>query len=705
MQRIGLDLGTKHIVLSRRDDKGNINTKYEVNGYLIMPRVDAFTKKLLQKQGVPFVERGNELIAIGKKAEQLAFSFNKSLSRPMAEGAVSKSDDDSQEIIAIIIRSIIGKLNDDAILYYCTTSKPINSDNLNVDFHKKIVKLIVEGYQGEAKVTAHHINEARCLILEELGEAVGISWGAGTVTVCAARMGVVGFEFSVVGCLSSDFPVLTVDGVRSICDIKKGDNIVGLNGLATVVNVVNNGRRDELYSIKLDKLQAFDYKMTGDHRVWVKRNTIWQWVVAEDLVVGDVVGVPVTKYKIKKSSEQYYFGKMRGKNVTKMSSRNLGRFFGVFLGDGSRVSYVNNKGSEGGRIKISFNSDDDYLIEKYKSVIFDVFNVVPYVDKSKKVNLINLVFENKAVSKHLCKFYDKDKNKLLPLPVDRIPDQMALGILDGLIDSDGTETVKGGYEFNNTSIHLIMLMHQLLARFGIIHSIYNQEPRGGGVNSNNKKIIGRKESYCIVINRVNRRLLDVLFSCVNYRLAFQRPDYLEYVISSIEKVKYDGDVFDLQVASDDHSFATFGMSVHNCGDWVDLEVAKRFGFDPSNPDKEASETPTTVCRRKESIDLNKMPADNVGKAIYLMYEILVENVVKNIIKGFGNNRDKFRFEAPVPIINSGGTSMPKGFIPMVEREFAKYKDNSPLPVGEIRQVGDPLFAVSLGCMLAAEMHE
>jgi hypothetical protein len=341
MQRIGLDLGTKHIVLSRRDDKGAVSTKYEVNGYLIMPRVDAFTKKLLQKQGVPFVERGNELIAIGKKAEQLAFSFNKSLSRPMAEGAVSKSDDDSQEIIAIIIRGIIGKLNDDAILYYCTTAKPINNDNLNVDFHKKIVKLIVEGYQGEAKISAHHINEARCLILEEMGEAVGISWGAGTVTVCAARMGVVGFEFSVVG----------------------------------------------------------------------------------------------------------------------------------------------------------------------------------------------------------------------------------------------------------------------------------------------------------------------------------------------------------------------------SGDWVDLEVAKRFGYDPRNPDKDATETPTTVCRRKESIDLNKMPSDNVGKAIYLMYEILVENVVKNIIKGFGSNRDKFRFEAPVPIVNSGGTSMPPGFIPMVEREFAKYKEDSPLPVGEIRHVGDPLFAVANGCMLAAEMHE
>lgn len=341
MQRIGLDLGTKHIVLSRKDGSGKTQTRYEVNGYLIMPRPDAFTKKLLERQGVPHVMRGSEIIAIGQKAEQLAFSFNKSLRRPMAEGAVSKVDDDSQEIIAIIIRSMLGKLNDDAILYYCTTAEAINDDNLNIDFHKKIVKLIIEGYQGEAKVNAHHINEARCLILEELGEAVGISWGAGTITVCAARMGVVGFEFSVVG----------------------------------------------------------------------------------------------------------------------------------------------------------------------------------------------------------------------------------------------------------------------------------------------------------------------------------------------------------------------------AGDWIDVEAAKRFGYDPRRPDKEANETPTTICRRKEEIDLTKMPADNVGKAIYLMYEILVENVVKNIIRGFKENRDKFRFEKPVTVVNSGGTSMPKGFLQMIKREFEKHKDESAIPIGEIRHAENPLFAVSHGCLLAAELHE
>lgn len=340
MNRFGLDLGTKHIVLSMKDKSGKLITRYEVNGYLIMPKSDNFTKNLLIKQGVPFVERGNELIAIGSKAEKLAYSFNRPLKRPMAEGAVSRDDDDAQEIIAIIIRSIIGKLNDDTILYYCTTAKAVNDANLNVEFHKKVVKLIVEGYTDEAKVEAHHINEARCLILEEAGEAVGISWGAGTVTVCAASFGIPIFEFCVVG----------------------------------------------------------------------------------------------------------------------------------------------------------------------------------------------------------------------------------------------------------------------------------------------------------------------------------------------------------------------------SGDLVDLEAAKRFGFDPEHPGKESLETPTSICRRKENINLNKMPDDKVGQAIYLFYEIVVENVVKNIVKGFNENKSKFKFESGVNIINGGGTSMPNGFIKMVSNEFKKYESEISFKIGDIKHVKDPLFAVSRGCLLAAEMH-
>jgi hypothetical protein len=346
MRLIGLDLGTKHIVLSWRDPQNAVKTSYEINGYVIFPRADSFTESLLKQNGVPFVTRevGNrkELIAIGQKAEKLAYSFNQTLRRPMAEGGVSKFDDDAQEIMAIIIKSMIGKLAEDALIYYCTTAAPINSDNLNVEFHKRIVKLIIESYANEkTKVRAFHINEARCLVLEEKGEAIGISWGAGTITVHAGVFGMPIFEFSIVG----------------------------------------------------------------------------------------------------------------------------------------------------------------------------------------------------------------------------------------------------------------------------------------------------------------------------------------------------------------------------AGDWVDVEAAKRFGYDPSHPDHSTIETPTSICRRKETISLSKIPDDKVGQAIYLMYEILIEKVVDQLVIGFRENRDKFRFDKPIPVINAGGTCMPDGFMDLFKKKMNEVKDDMSVPIGDITKLDNTLFAVSHGCLKAAELHK
>jgi hypothetical protein len=341
MKNLGLDIGTKHIVMSFREGD-EVKYRHEINGYLVFDKVDHFLEQLLVKQGVPYVMRGKEIIAIGSKAEQLAYVMNRTLRRPMAEGGLNKNDEDAQEIVAIIIKSIIGKLHDDCTLYYCTTAKPINNDNLNIEFHKKVVKLIIESYvQEKESINAFHINEARCLVIEEQGCAIGISWGAGTITVHVGMFGVPIFEFCVVG----------------------------------------------------------------------------------------------------------------------------------------------------------------------------------------------------------------------------------------------------------------------------------------------------------------------------------------------------------------------------AGDQIDIETAKRFGYDPSKPDMPSRETPTSVCRKKEKIDLSKVYDDKVSQAICLMYEIIIENIVAGIIDGFNANRDKFKFDQPIPIINAGGTSMPIGFVNLFKKKLDDRKSDIFIPLGDVRMSPDPLFAVARGCLLAAEMHK
>ena len=149
----------------------------------------------------------------------------------------------------------------------------------------------------------------------------------------------------------------------------------------------------------------------------------------------------------------------------------------------------------------------------------------------------------------------------------------------------------------------------------------------------------------------------------------------------------------------------FEFSVVGAGDSIDIEVAKRFGYDPDHPSRDSRETPTTVCRRKEKIDLNVVPEDKLGQAVKLMYEILIENVVNEIVNGFKENRDKYRFDKPIPIINAGGTCMPTGFIELFSKKITERQADLGVPIGEIRRAENPLFAVARGCLLAAEGHK
>lgn len=199
MLRLGLDIGTKNIILAYKSgDKKKI--RHEVNGFLRIPKSDGFTKQLLINSEVAYVEYGNDFVALGKKAEELSYAFNKTLERPMADGVISGTAEEAMDIMAIIIHSIIGEINEDAILYYCIPADALNMKT-NVAFHDKIVNMIISQYEGSAKIEAHPINEARSIVIGHVPDktAIGISWGSGMINVCYCLYGIEVFSFSIVG--------------------------------------------------------------------------------------------------------------------------------------------------------------------------------------------------------------------------------------------------------------------------------------------------------------------------------------------------------------------------------------------------------------------------------------------------------------------------------------------------------------------------
>lgn len=199
MKKLGLDIGTKNIVLAYTDAEGKKKIRHEVNGFIKIPKNDGFTKNLLINSGVAYVERDNEFIALGQKAEELSYAFNKTLERPMIDGVISGKTEEAMQIMAIIIRAIIGKIDDKSTLYYCVPADAINAQT-NVAFHEKVMKMMIDEFDG-GEISSYPINEARAIVISQIEDktGVGISMGAGMVNVCYCLYGIEIFSFSIVG--------------------------------------------------------------------------------------------------------------------------------------------------------------------------------------------------------------------------------------------------------------------------------------------------------------------------------------------------------------------------------------------------------------------------------------------------------------------------------------------------------------------------
>lgn len=133
----------------------------------------------------------------------------------------------------------------------------------------------------------------------------------------------------------------------------------------------------------------------------------------------------------------------------------------------------------------------------------------------------------------------------------------------------------------------------------------------------------------------------------------------------------------------------FSFAIVNSGDWIDKQAAKA-----------TSENTTFINQQKTKIDLSKAPADLVERAIHTQYRIMIEHTVNGIKSGLQKNSKTVRSEDPIDIVVAGGTSSPPGFAELFKSVLEDAK--LPIKLGEVIHPPDTLYAVSRGCLLAAE---
>ena len=191
---VGADIGTMNIVSARKTLKG-VETRRIRDAFLELP-VEA--KKMLKLTGVGYVERPNEILILGDAALETANIFGREARRPLASGMISSREGDALEILALLIKSVLGDPRvEKEHCYFSVPAAPMDQTDRDVIYHRGILERIVRdcGYTPTAA------NEAMGIIYSETAKegfsGIGISFGSGMVNVALALNTIEALSFSV----------------------------------------------------------------------------------------------------------------------------------------------------------------------------------------------------------------------------------------------------------------------------------------------------------------------------------------------------------------------------------------------------------------------------------------------------------------------------------------------------------------------------
>lgn len=135
------------------------------------------------------------------------------------------------------------------------------------------------------------------------------------------------------------------------------------------------------------------------------------------------------------------------------------------------------------------------------------------------------------------------------------------------------------------------------------------------------------------------------------------------------------------------------FSTSRSGDWIDNNVSTSLSIVPNRV--------TNIKEKNLNLRDGFMKEKNrktrrILEALDYYYSALVEYTIKKIIQEFDSKMD-VEIDEEVPMIVSGGTSLPKGFLDLFKNTLRKYQ--LPFQISEIRKAKNPLTAVAGGLLV------
>lgn len=698
---IGFDTGTYNLVCCKRDAEGNFVNKREVNAFLSMPLENRFVFNMMKKAGVPLIERkdANTAYALGEAAVNMAYTMNGiELRRPMKAGCLNPQEKSAQQIMSIMIHSLLDEVQTDGeTLYYSVPANAINEET-DADYHAKVLEQVFKAFRDKEgrRVTAAPINEGLALVYAELADKSYTGLG--------------------VSCLVPGTKIYTDKGIVDIETVQCGDMVLTHNGRnRKVYNVIKKKYSGTMTTIRLF---SHNYQFVDNHKLYVKKNGKWDWVGCETLEVGDVVGEPITKRST--NTEPLHITLTHRKTCSKILqtqtifvTSDFCRLIGYFLGDGS----INRKE---GCIQFDFGSHEENFLKDIELIVKNELSLnSSRTFKSEKCTRLKIY--NKGLMRWFGENAYDEYGKKMPFEISRLSDDNCMELLIGLIRSDGCSSGEQ-INFHNNNSRLMFVFKQLCSRLNMPCGInYRKNKRISYINDRSIQSkhnewtasIGSYSAMSLLAERVEEINNPKEISHEKNKQWFEDGFCCTRIHEITKTNNWNGDVYDLQV-EDDHSFSGPFLTISNCGagmvnicfaiygapifqfalvnsgDWIDKMAAKATG-----------ETPTFINKEKLKADLTiDMPESIVQRAIKAQYEIMMTKTITGIKNGLEEKGNKARHEHPIDIIIAGGTSQPPGFDVMF-RQLIK-KANLPIEIGSVIRPKDPLYSVARGALIAAE---
>jgi hypothetical protein len=134
------------------------------------------------------------------------------------------------------------------------------------------------------------------------------------------------------------------------------------------------------------------------------------------------------------------------------------------------------------------------------------------------------------------------------------------------------------------------------------------------------------------------------------------------------------------------------FSTARAGDWIDQQVSADVGMVPNRVTNKKEK----YMKLKGEVNIKNKKDKRMLQALFYYHQALIEYTIKKIIKEF-NDKVDIELDESIPIVVSGGTSLPSGFVDLVEQTIMK--NELPFEISEVRRAKNPLTAVANGLLV------